>query len=278
MSSIVKLDQLAGLESVLVEGNLAKLSADQRISYYKQVCDSVGLNPLTQPFEYLTLQGKMILYARRACTDQLRHIHGISVTIVGREKLDGVYVVTARASTPTGRCDESIGAVPLDGLKGENLSNALMKAETKAKRRVTLAICGLSFIDESELDGVKDKLAPAPQPTRTLEAIATAPSPSQLAGTAGYRAAMAVDPTRDAEPADVQQILADRIDEYGLPIPAHPCPVVRKGKPDAGMLWSELPTAKVRDMYTKLKAAMSPEQIEWAEYLMMRDGASKEGK
>lgn len=260
MSGIVKLDQLAGLESVLVEGNLAKLTSNQRIDYYKKVCDSVGLNPLTQPFEYLTLQGKMILYARRACTDQLRHIHGISVTIVAREKLEGVYVVTARASTPAGRCDESIGAVPLDGLKGESLSNALMKAETKAKRRVTLAICGLSFIDESELDGVRDKLAPAPKPTRTLDAIAN------------------VDPTRDAEPADVQQDLTNRVDEYGLPIPAHPCPVVRKGKPDAGMLWSELDPAKLRDMYTKLKAAMSPEQVEWAEYLMMRDGASKEGK
>jgi hypothetical protein len=30
-----------------------------------------------------------------------------------------------------------------------------MKAETKAKRRVTLAICGLSVLDESELDGAR---------------------------------------------------------------------------------------------------------------------------
>jgi len=31
----------------------------------------------------------------------------------------------------------------------------MMKAETKAKRRVTLAICGLGFLDESEVDSIK---------------------------------------------------------------------------------------------------------------------------
>jgi hypothetical protein len=65
-----------------------------------------------------------------------------------------MYVVTARATTPDGRTDESIGAVPILNLKGENLANALMKGETKAKRRVTLAICGLAMLDESELEGV----------------------------------------------------------------------------------------------------------------------------
>lgn len=160
-----------GIEQVLIEGNLARLSSEQRVSYYQRVCESVGLNPLTQPFEYLTLQGKMILYARRACTDQLRQIHSISVTVVSREKLDGVYVVTARATSPDGRTDESIGAVPVEGLKGENYANALMKAETKAKRRVTLAICGLSMMDELEVESVPN--APrAGKPRRTLDDVA----------------------------------------------------------------------------------------------------------
>ena len=31
-----------------------------------------------------------------------------------------------------------------------------MKAETKSKRRVTLSICGLGFLDESEIDTIPD--------------------------------------------------------------------------------------------------------------------------
>src|SRR5690606_25662498 len=42
--------------------------------------------------------------------------------------------------------------IPLGALKGEALANLRMKAVTKAKRRVTLSICGLGILDESELD------------------------------------------------------------------------------------------------------------------------------
>ena len=155
MTKLAKRDVEAdGLDRVLLGGDLGSLSSDQRVKYYQRVCESVGLNPLTQPFEYLRLNGKTVLYAKRACTDQLRKVHRVSVSIVSRERMDGIYVVTARASTPDGRSDESIGAVPIDGLRGENLSNALMKGETKAKRRVTLAICGLSILDETEVESV----------------------------------------------------------------------------------------------------------------------------
>ncbi len=146
--------QAAAIEAVVIGGDLGKLSASDRVIYYRNVCESLGLNPLTQPFEYLNLNGKLRLYARRDCTDQLRKIHSVSVTIMARERTEDMYVVTARATTPDGRTDESIGAVPLKGLSGEALANALMKGETKAKRRVTLAICGLAMLDESELEGV----------------------------------------------------------------------------------------------------------------------------
>lgn len=150
-------DALA-IEAVLVQGDLSKLTVPQRVSYYNQVCESVGLNPLTRPFEYLNLNGALRLYARRDCTDQLRKIHSVSVRITARDRGDDVYVVTAQATFPNGRSDESTGAVPIARLQGEALANALMKAETKAKRRVTLSICGLSVLDESELDGVREQV------------------------------------------------------------------------------------------------------------------------
>ncbi|MES2889785.1 MAG: hypothetical protein V4739_17465 [Pseudomonadota bacterium] len=145
--------ETAAIEQVLAYGDLTKLSSGQRTAYYSKVCESLGLNPLTRPFEFINLSGKLVFYARRDCTDQLRRIHAVSVRIVSRENTGDVFVVTAQASLPDGRVDESTGAVPIANLKGEMLANALMKAETKAKRRVTLSICGLSVLDESELDG-----------------------------------------------------------------------------------------------------------------------------
>jgi hypothetical protein len=142
------------MESVLVGGDMSKLTAPQRLSYYKSVCESLGLNPLTQPFQYIVLNGKMVLYASRNCTDQLRATRKINLSIVARERMEDVYVVTARATMPDGRSDESVGAVTIGTLKGEALANALMKAETKAKRRSTLSVCGLSWADESEVSSI----------------------------------------------------------------------------------------------------------------------------
>src|SRR5882724_10594223 len=78
-------------------------------------------------------------------------LHGISIYITNRERMGDLYIVTARAKDKTGREDESTGAVPLGTLKGDALANALMKCETKAKRRVTLSLAGLGWLDETEL-------------------------------------------------------------------------------------------------------------------------------
>ena len=156
------------IERVLIHGDLRQLTPAQKVSYYNAVCTSVGLNPLTQPFQYLVLNGKEILYALRSATEQLRRIHSVSIQIVAREVTEDCYVVTARATLPSGRQDENIGAVPIAGLKGEHRANAMMKAETKAKRRVTLAICGLGMLDETEVESITPP-AVGP-PTAVLEA------------------------------------------------------------------------------------------------------------
>lgn len=140
-------------EAAIVGGDLKNLSSEERLNYYRSVCASLDLNPLTKPFEYITLNGKLTLYARKDCTDQLRTKRGVSVKIMAREVVEGCYIVTAKASVGD-REDESIGAVPIDGLKGEARANAMMKAETKAKRRVTLSFCGLGMLDESEVDSI----------------------------------------------------------------------------------------------------------------------------
>ena len=165
------------VEQVVIQGDLSKLTPAQRAKYYMRTCASLGLNPLTRPFEYLELDHKLVLYARRDCTDQIRKNQSVSTAIVGREIVDDIYVVTTEASTPDGRKDTSIGAVPLsreDGewktnqngkryfqgngtwkpLRGDDRANAMMKAETKSKRRATLSLIGLGFLDETEVESI----------------------------------------------------------------------------------------------------------------------------
>jgi len=140
------------MESVIAKGDLAKLTPEERVRYYNEVCRSMGLNPLTQPFSYITLNGKLTLYATRACADQLRKVNGVSLQIVSREIADDILTVHVRATLPDGRVDEDLGSVSFPStLKGEARANAELKGVTKAKRRATLSICGLGWLDETEI-------------------------------------------------------------------------------------------------------------------------------
>ncbi len=169
------------MEQVIIKGDLSKLTPAERSNYYMIVCKSVGLNPLTKPFEYINLNGKLTLYALRTCTDQLRTIHGVSVEAMTESERDGVFMVTAKVKNRDGRTDIAKGAVAIANLKGDALCNAMMKAETKAKRRATLSICGLGFLDESEIETIPDKGKAQPRdvtPTRGAPKVIEAQPPA----------------------------------------------------------------------------------------------------
>lgn len=149
--------RIDAVEALVLKGDVSRLSPEERLRYYLAFCEAAGLNPVTMPAQYLQLSGRTVLYVTRAGTDQLRRVNGVSIEITSREMLEGgIYVVSARARTPDGRTDEAIGAVDVSKLSGEALANALMKAETKAKRRATLSICGLGLLDESEIESLPD--------------------------------------------------------------------------------------------------------------------------
>ncbi len=148
------------LQRVLLGGDLSTLKPEQKIQYYNHVCELTGLNPLTKPFDYIRLNGKEVLYANKGCAEQLRQVHKISIRVTNREKIEDVYIVTVEAANAVGRVDSSTGAVTIAGLKGDFLANAMMKAETKAKRRVTLSICGLNMLDETEVETIPEATKP----------------------------------------------------------------------------------------------------------------------
>ena len=193
---MIQANEQTQIEQVLVAGDLAKLTGDQRLAYYQRLCETLGLNPLTQPFQFLQLSGKLVLYATKSCTDQLRQLHGVSITSVTSAQVGDVYVVTAAATDRQGRTDCSTGAVSIGGLKGDALANGLMKAETKSKRRVTLSLCGLGMLDESEVETIPGAVrAPVALPITNGHAVAPVPElvPAGL-------------PFADPKPADEDEI------------------------------------------------------------------------
>jgi hypothetical protein len=140
--------------NLIINGDLSQMTKDQKAEYIVKVCHSLGLNPLTEPLKILKLQGKQKLYATKDASEQLRQIHQVSITGLEKQFNNDLYIVTASASDKYGKQDRSTGAISVGGLKGDDLANALMKAETKAKRRVTLSICGLGMIDETEAQDI----------------------------------------------------------------------------------------------------------------------------
>ena len=140
------------MEKVILGNDLSGLTSIEKVQYINGICRTLGLNPATNPIKIMKFQNKEIPYCSKDGTEQLRKNHNVSINNIETKIIEGIYIVTAQASTPDGRNDSSTGVISIKGLVGDALANAMMKAETKAKRRVTLSICGLGFASEEELE------------------------------------------------------------------------------------------------------------------------------
>lgn len=158
---------------IIIRGDLSGLSAEQKVTYYRGYCERLGLDPYTKPFDLLRLNGRDILYLSRSGAQQLNKMHGVSHAITSRRQDNeaGIYEVTSRASLPDGRHTESIGVASISGLKGDALCNAMMKAETKAKRRATLDLLGLGMLSEEEALSTNGTPVTLEMPTERSQAV-----------------------------------------------------------------------------------------------------------
>ena len=159
MSNVVNMKQGAVLdpkviESIVINGDLSKLQADQKVAYYNFRCQQAGLDPAAKPFDLLTLNGKQVLYANAQCTQQLCAIHKLSTQVTHRERMDDIYIVSVRVTGADGRVSENQGAVAIGHLKADALANAVLKATTKAIRRAVLSHVGLGMLDETEVETI----------------------------------------------------------------------------------------------------------------------------
>lgn len=180
---------LKTLDQGVIEGDFTSWDNLKRITFVKELCQRLGLNELTQPFGFIQVKDRdqkvtTKLYAKKDATEQLRKIYDISIIDMTEEERNNQYIVTVKASAPDGRTDVDKGVVSLttfkgDKLNGDMLSNAIMKAVTKAKRRVTLSICGLGVLDESEIETIPGAY-PLKDVTPVPKQIEDLPGPKSL--------------------------------------------------------------------------------------------------
>jgi hypothetical protein len=178
-------------DSIVVTGDLLQLSEEERKKFYVQVCDAMQINFRTRPLQYFEQVDRggrrsLILYALRDASNQLRALHGIDAEISDERIVGDAVVFTATATNNKGRKDSAVGAMSLKGLSGKDYADAIMAAQTKAKRRVTLDISGCGLLDESEVEGMHGSVVPVgtegmsssyvPIPAAPTPVLASAPA------------------------------------------------------------------------------------------------------
>ena len=152
----------AAIERVILHRDLRSLTEIERVQYNMALCKTLGLNPLTNPVDYLADPGgKLTPYINAVGVAQIRSIHGISTRIISRETdKQNFHYVTAIATDSNGRTEESTAIVALTdkygkALYGQRRADKMMATETKAKRRVTLALVGIPWADGGNIKSSK---------------------------------------------------------------------------------------------------------------------------
>lgn len=157
------------INDILQQGDIGSLEPSQRSRFLYRLAEKLRLNPFSRPFDLIHVRKpdgtkKLIIYANKSCADQIRERDGLSIEPVyhgplqiGEQIDESIYVFHVKITDPkTNRVGFNVGAVPIVGTAGEDRSNAVMKAWTKAERRATLAFAGLGIPDESEISSIRN--------------------------------------------------------------------------------------------------------------------------
>jgi hypothetical protein len=236
-------DAAAALAHVLGTGDLYQLTNAQRVAHYLNLCRSVGLSPLSRPYQWIAFKESedtpavLTLYFKPTAAAQALRNNHISVHFPRREIVGELFVVEAHGTAPDGR--EGVGTkyVPLTGkfgrLKDRRLANALMSAETGALRRLALNMGVASGPDPEEagrtirnvyVDGTGAILE---QPTEEQRHLSEHPEVAAAIGEPTYETTAADWPEHEHDLPDQRP----RPAEYDPPKrPAGPPPTLRPTK------------------------------------------------
>jgi hypothetical protein len=154
----------------------SKVTEDDKLKYAISICKALDIPTPLNPFKFINMKGKTVLYATKEAAELIAERNKISVNVVNKylDKEQNIYVVEVRALMPHGRTFDNFAALSVSGLTGEARANAMMKTMSKAIRRVVFAAVGLSVMDETDLPTNGGNYAPSPTP------VAEAPTATEV--------------------------------------------------------------------------------------------------
>jgi hypothetical protein len=156
--------------------DLDRLSDEQLRQYYLDACAYHGVPPELNVLAFTLMDSgdgarRRVLYAKKGATDIIRDRLGISVVDLRKEVFNGTLTYTCFGKNVAGRLEIAVGASYIEGVTGRALEVAIMVAQTRAVRRMTLQFAGAGLLDETELQAdskttdIKDVLSTTPQPS-----------------------------------------------------------------------------------------------------------------
>lgn len=195
---IAELRQSESMRAYLRTGDLSTLPEPEQDKILVKMCAHYGLDPVLRPFCIIPAQNKKIWYATKAATDMVAARDGLTRKFKERridkelmiceiimEITDGTRIEEGTAVVSLGEFarDPKSGQITERMMAGEALANAIMRCETKAKRRATLAWFGMpDGTGGEDIEVVSSPAATLPaakpvQPTAT-EVIDSDPLPN----------------------------------------------------------------------------------------------------
>jgi len=206
--------------------DLSQLSKEQQDEYVLAACEFLGV-PSELGLVGLSLMDtgdgarNMVLYVKKGATDIIRNNRKINVEKLEQTNGDGYVGWMATGKDATGRQEIAVGTVSIKGLTGRAVADAVMTAQTKSMRRMTIQFAGGGFLDETEitektsnLSNAAESLSQLAQPiqpvvvpsiaagkdiTDASKAVASTPTPEPLnsaVGAIGSSAAQAEEPRK----------------------------------------------------------------------------------
>lgn len=147
--------QDAAVQQYIIKQDISALSKPMQVAFYVAECKRLRVDPASHPIDLLKdKEGRLKPYYNSECATQMENDRNVSCTPVNQGFLtdedDRFYFAEVKATGPDGRSKTRKGIISVKGLKGQEKANAMMKAETKANRRATLALLGMSTADEGD--------------------------------------------------------------------------------------------------------------------------------
>lgn len=194
--------------------NLNTASNEQLNEYREAIAKVQGIDPLMLDFIWMddaeTGLKNRVLYAKRGVAEILRQKLGIRTTSLVPYESSGWLMFTATGVDKDGRQEMAVGSAYLEGLKADKKAHAVMTAQTRAVRRLTMQFVTGGILDETEVQA------------QTALTGAPAASGAQLAGSP----AVIPPPTVIPSAAPGKDITPSPEFDKGGPPNVHPTPLV----------------------------------------------------